>query len=366
MERSDGQASHGYDTGMTRIVAVNGVLPPFRYAQADLTDLVAELCLPESEADRRALLDRVHANVQVKARHLVMPAQRYAELDGFSAANDVFVDAGLDLAEQAVRGALDRAGMAPGDVDVVVAVSVTGIAAPSLEARLVPRLGLRPDVVRVPVFGLGCVAGATGIALLHELLRGRPDGVAVLMAVELCSLTVQRGDSSMANLVASGLFGDGAAAVVATGGRRTDRRPAVVATRSHIYPDTEDVLGWRIGAHGFQVVLAPNVADVIAESLPGDVDGFLGAHGLGRADVAAWICHPGGPKVLEAVEQSLGLPADALARSWTSLEEVGNLSSVSVLHLLEEHMAAPPPAGAYGLLFAMGPGFTCQLVLLRW
>ncbi len=351
---------------MTRIAAVCGVLPPFRYAQADLTELVAELCLPDSKGDRRALLHRVHANVQVKARHLVMPAHRYAELDGFSAANDVFVEAGMDLAERAVRGALDRAGIEPRDVDVVLAVSVTGIAAPSLEARLVPRLGLRPDVVRVPVFGLGCVAGASGLALLHELLAGRPDGVAVLMAVELCSLTMQRGDSSMANLVASGLFGDGAAAVVATGRERTDRRPIVVSTRSRIYPDTEDVLGWRIGAHGFQVVLAPNVAEVIAESLPGDVDEFLGAHGLARPDIAAWICHPGGPKVLEAVEQSLGLSSDALVRSWTSLKEVGNLSSVSVLHLLEEHMADPPGPGAYGLLFAMGPGFTCQLVLLRW
>ncbi len=354
---------------MTRLTAVYGVLPPYRYAQADLTELVADLCL--SNGDGRALLDRIHSNVQVKARHLVMPAQHYAELDGFSAANDVFVDAGLDLAEEAVRGALDRAGVAASEVDVVVSVSVTGIAAPSLEARLVPRLGLRADVVRVPVFGLGCVAGASGIALLHELLGGRPNGVAVLMAVELCSLTVQRGDASMANLVASGLFGDGAAAVVAVGRDRSLAAggaavPTVVDTRSRVYPDTEDVLGWRIGAHGFQVVLAPNVADVVAASLPGDVDAFLAAHGLARADIAAWICHPGGPKVLEAVEQSLGLPADALARSWTSLEEVGNLSSVSVLHLLEDTMAASPPPGSHGLLFAMGPGFTCQLVLLRW
>jgi alkylresorcinol/alkylpyrone synthase len=191
------------------------------------------------------------------------------------------------------------------------------------------------------------------------------------MAVELCSLTVQRGDASMANLVASGLFGDGAAAVVAVGRDRslaadTAAVPTVIDTRSRVYPDTEDVLGWRIGAHGFQVVLAPNVAEVVAASLPGDVDAFLASHGLARPDIAAWICHPGGPRVLEAVEQSLELPEDALARSWTSLEEVGNLSSVSVLHLLEDTMAAPPPVGSHGLLFAMGPGFTCQLVLLRW
>jgi alkylresorcinol/alkylpyrone synthase len=350
--------------GMTRLAAVHGALPPHRYRQDELTDLVAQMCLPAGAS--RAVLDRIHGNVKVDTRHLALPLAQYAQLDGFSSTNDTFIEAGLDLAEQAVSDALAAAGIRPDQVDLIISVSVTGIATPSLEARLAPRLGLREDVVRIPVFGLGCVAGATGIALLADFLRGRPDGVAVLVAVELCSLTVQRGDMSIANLVASGLFGDGAAAVVAVGAQRTEPGPEVVAARSRLYPATERVMGWRIGEHGFQVVLAHDVAEVVGQYLADDVDGFLAEHGLVRADIAAWVCHPGGPKVLEAVQGCLGLGPDALAITWRSLAAVGNMSSVSVLHVLQDTIAAEPPAGRFGMLLAMGPGFCSQLVLLRW
>ncbi len=349
---------------MTRLAAVHGVLPPYRYRQDELTDVVAQMCLPTGA--NRAVLDRLHGNVKVQTRHLAMPLEQYARLNGFGSTNDVFIEAGLDLAERAVSGALAAAGLTAADVDLVISVSVTGIATPSLEARLAPRLGFREDVVRIPVFGLGCVAGGTGIALLHDFLRGRPDGVAVLVAVELCSLTVQRDDPSLANLVASGLFGDGAAAVVAVGANRAEPGPEVVAARGRLYPDSEDVMGWRIGAHGFQVVLANDVAEVVGRYLAGDVDGFLAEHGLERPDIAAWVCHPGGPKVLEAIQRSLELPPDALDVTWRSLAAVGNMSSVSVLHVLQDTVRAGPPPGSPGVLLAMGPGFCSQLVLLRW
>ena len=220
--------------------------------------------------------------------------------------------------------------------------SVTGIAAPSLDARLVQRLGLRPDVKRIPVFGLGCVAGAAGIARLHDYLVGHPREVAVLLSVELCSLTVQRDDDSMANLVGSGLFGDGAAAVVhgrrrraAAGRGRPRRRPQVVATRSRFFADTERVMGWDIGGSGFRIVLSPGVADVVRDHLPAEVDDFLAAQGLTRADVARWVAHPGGPRVLEALQESLGpRRRTRWPRPGQSLADVGNLSSSSVLHVL--------------------------------
>ncbi|MFJ2091356.1 type III polyketide synthase [Streptomyces sp. NPDC087901] len=351
---------------MTRIAAVHGTLAPYRHTQREVTDMVARTCLPPG-ADRR-VLDRLHENARVRTRNMVLPLDRYAELDGFGDANDVFIRAAVDLGAEALRGALRTAGLRPADVDLLMFTSVTGVAAPSVDARLVGRLGLRPDVKRLPVFGLGCVAGAAGIARLHDYLLGRPDDVAVLLSVELCSLTFQRGDASPANLVATALFGDGAAAVVAVGeGRGSAAGPEVVATRSRLYPDTEHVMGWDIRDSGFKVVLDPGVPDVVRRYLADDVRDFLAEHGLKPKDVAHWVCHPGGPKVLEAVTDVLSLPDGALDVTWDSLAEVGNLSSSSVLHVLRDTLEQRrPERGSPGLLMAMGPGFCCELVLLRW
>lgn len=363
---------------MSVIAAVGAALPGHRYPQAEVTDAFAGFGLGD-DTDRLPVLRRLHESAQVRTRHLALPLSQYAELAGFGAANDAFIDVGLTLAERAVRQALDEAGLAPEDVDLVMTVSVTGVAAPSLDARLVPRLGLRPDVKRLPVFGLGCVAGAAGVARLHDYLLGHPDGVAVLVAVELCSLTVQRDDTSMANLVASGLFGDGAAAVVMTGADRPPttnptspperpvRLPSVVATRSRMYPDTERVMGWDIGGTGFRIVLDATVPDVVEKYLREDVDAFLAEHGLTTADVGTWVAHPGGPKVLEAMQRGLDLPDGALRLTWDSLAAVGNLSSASVLQVLRATMhERDPEPGSTGLLLAMGPGFCAELVLLRW
>ncbi|MGX1881546.1 type III polyketide synthase [Streptomyces sp. NPDC055287] len=352
---------------MTRIAAVHGALAPHRHAQREITDMIARVCLPEG-TDRR-VLDRLHDSAKVRTRHTALPLDAYADLRDFGAVNDAFIEGALSLGAEAVGAALDTARLSPRDVDLLMFTSVTGIATPSVDARLVGPLGLRPDVKRVPVFGLGCVAGAAGIARLHDYLLGRPDDVAVLLSVELCSLTFQRDDASPANLVAGALFGDGAAAVVACGARRSAAvtGPAVVDTRSHLYPDSEHVMGWDITGSGFRVVLDASVPDVVRKNLAADVDGFLAGHGLRRADITAWVCHPGGPKVLEAVEEALELPDGALDVTWRSLAAVGNLSSASVLHVLRDTLAERrPPVGSAGLLLAMGPGFCSELVLLRW
>lgn len=329
--------------------------------------MIARVCLPGG-TDRR-VLDRLHDSAKVSTRHTALPLAAYAELRDFGAVNDAFIEGALSLGAEAVGGALDAAGLSPRDVDLLMFTSVTGIATPSVDARLVGPLGLRPDVKRLPVFGLGCVAGAAGIARLHDYLLGRPDDVAVLLSVELCSLTFQRDDASAANLVAGALFGDGAAAVVACGARRPAAAggPVVVDTRSHLYPDSEHVMGWDITGSGFRVVLDASVPDVVRKNLAVDVDEFLAGHGLRRGDITAWVCHPGGPKVLEAVGEALELPDGALDVTWRSLAAVGNLSSASVLHVLRDTLAERrPPAGTAGLLLAMGPGFCSELVLLRW
>ncbi len=354
---------------LSTILSVGTALPEHRYPQAEITDAFAEVVLAPGAS--RAMLDRLHQAAGVQHRHLALPLSAYAGLAGFGAANDAFIEVGTDLAARATTQALAAVGLTATDVDLLVSTSVTGVAAPSLDARLVPRLGLRPDVRRIPMFGLGCVAGAAGVARMHDLLRGDPDAVAVLVSVELCSLTVQRDDSSMANLVGSGLFGDGAAAVVMAGESAAARLglpgPQVVATRSRLYPDTERVMGWDIGATGFRIVLSADVPAVVLANLGGDVEDFLSAYELKTRDIDTWVAHPGGPKVLEAMQQALDLPRDALRRTWTSLAEVGNLSSALVLHVLAATLAdSAPPAGSPGVLLAMGPGFCSELVLLRW
>jgi alkylresorcinol/alkylpyrone synthase len=356
---------------MTRIVAVNPVLPLNSYPQDAITEVFAEVCLPPD--GRRELLRRLHTSAQVGRRHLALELDAYRHLDDFGASNDAFIRVGVELGAQAVEGALKAAGLDPSDVDLIISTTVTGVAVPSLDARVASALGMRPDVKRVPMLGLGCLAGAAGIARLHDYLEGHPNEVAVLMAVELCSLTLQRHDASTANLVASGLFGDGAAAVVAVGRDRrppagvTWAAPRVVDSVSHLYPDTERAMGWDISADGFKIVLGSEVPALVEQYLGDDVRGFLGRHGLDIGDIGTWVAHPGGPKVMQAVESTLGLPDDALAVSWRSLAEIGNLSSASVLHVLAETLAAHPPGDREpAVLMAMGPGFCAELVLLEW
>jgi alkylresorcinol/alkylpyrone synthase len=358
---------------MSAVAAVRAVLPGHVHRQEDVTAQLGNVVLGRDaeRAEKVALLQRVHAAAGVRTRHLVLPLEAYRDLGGFGASNDVFIDEGVGLGRAAIEGALDAADLSAADVDLLMTTSVTGIAAPSLDARLVPRLGLRPDVKRVPIFGLGCVAGAAGIARVHDYLAGHPDGVGVLLSVELCSLTFQRDDPSTANIVASGLFGDGAAAVVLVGERRADAMgltgPRVVDTRSRFYPDTERVMGWDIGGSGFRIVLAATVADVVEKYLGDDVQRFLRDHGLTIADVDTWVAHPGGPKVIDAIVRALELPPGALDVTRRSLAAIGNLSSSSVLHVLERTLAeGRPTPGTPGVLMAMGPGFCAELVLLRW
>jgi alkylresorcinol/alkylpyrone synthase len=256
-------------------------------------------------------------------------------------------------------------------LDLLIVTSVTGVAVPSLDARLIPRLGLRPDIKRLPVFGLGCVAGAAGLARLHDYLLAWPGHAAALLAVELCTLTWPTAEVTTADLVASALFGDGAAAVVAAGpalrAPPVARLPQVVATRSEVYPDSNDALGWRLDAGGFRIVLTADLADVVELRLNASVTAFLSEHGLTVDDISRWICHPGGPKVLDAAQRALKLPDSALVASRLSLAEAGNMSSVSVLHILELTADSDPPApGSFGLMIGLGPGVSAELLLLRW
>lgn len=345
----------------SRVLAVEPVLPAHRHDQAEIAAELAPLLT--GPGPRRQLLHRLHGNAGVRTRHLALPLGEYAALarrpDAFDAANAVFAQVGLDLAEQAVKGALASAGLAPEDVDVLLFTTVTGVAAPSLDALLVDRVGLRRDVVRWPGFGLGCVAGAAGVSRLEDHLAGHPGQVGLLVSVELCSLTLQPTDTSVANLVASGLFGDGASAVVVAGPARAAGRPgwAVLDHTSRLLPGSADALGWQVGARGLRIVLSAQLPEVLHRHVGADVEAFLAGRSVDR-----WVVHPGGPKVLDAVADALDLAPDALDTSRQVLADVGNLSSSAVLHVLAR---TPAAAGERVLLLGVGPGVSTETVLLE-
>ena len=314
-----------------------------------------------------AVIRRFHDVVGVDGRYLALPMERYEPIANWGEANSLWIECAQELGGRALMGALNDAGLAPKDLDAIYFVSVTGIASPSIDARLVNQLGLSTRIKRVPIFGLGCVAGAAGISRAADYVRGFKHHHAALVAVELCSLTLQREDLSIANLIASGLFGDGAAAVIVSGSDTPQTGPEILDTRSVFYPNTEEVMGWDITHKGFRIVLSRDVPLMVETNLAGDVDAFLADHRLTRKDIARWVLHTGGPKVLKATETVLELPAGALDASWRCLRRTGNLSSASVLVVLEEVMKnARPEKGSLGLLAAMGPAFCSELLLLRW
>lgn len=348
-----------------RVAAVGAAFPEHFYDQETLVAALRDYWRRRYfNVDR---IEQLHRNVLVGGRHLALPLEQYAALETFGRANDAWIRVGLEVGERAVAEALARAGLRPGAVDALFFVTVTGVATPSLDARLMNRMKLSPALKRIPIFGLGCVAGAAGLARAADYVRAFPDQVAVLLSVELCSLTLQREDLSIPNLIASGLFGDGAAAAVVVGERRREPGPRIVATRSIFYPDSERVMGWDVSERGFQLVLSADVPKVVEQHLRADVDAFLAEHGLTRRQIVSWVAHPGGPKVLEAMEAALEVPRAVLELTWKSLAEVGNLSSTSVLLVLRDTLAARrPPPGSWGMLLALGPGFCSELVLLRW
>ena len=351
-----------------RIAAVGKAFPSHYFSQEQLLDAVREEW--SKHHFNAARLEKLHRAVMVGGRHLALTIEEYNAIESWGQANDHWIRVAQEVGERAVRDAVERAGITLDDVGAIFFVTVTGVATPSIEARLFNRLGMPPHVKRVPIFGLGCVAGAAGIARAADYVKAYPDQAALLLSVELCSLTLQRDDFSIPNLISSGLFGDGAACAVVCGERlkpkTSTRMPQVLATRSVFYPDSERVMGWDISERGFKIVLSAGVPQVVEKHLRHDVDAFLDDHDLSLDHISSFVCHPGGPKVLMAFENALERPREAFQKTWDSLQQVGNLSSTSVLLVLQDTMDDPPPSGSLGLMLAMGPGFCSELVLLRW
>jgi len=356
---------------MSIIVSTTTGFPEHYYPQKVLLTAAQQ----EWKKKRTAILkplEQFYTNVKVNGRYLAWPLERYKKPTTFEERNNAYIETALELGEQTICALLDRAQMSPQEIDQLTAISTTGIAVPSLDARLMNRIPFSRGMKRLPLFGLGCLGGAAGIARTADYLQGHPDEAVILFAVELCSLTIQRDDLSMANLVASGLFGDGAAAVLMVGdehprAQRAQATPRVVDAQSHFFPETEHIMGWDMTNSGFKVLLSADIAGLAQSEVRPIMEAFLGKHELTIADIDHWLVHPGGPKVIEALEDGLGLPDKALTLSWETLEEVGNISSASVLIILDKFLKrTQPKPDQYGVLMAMGPAFSAELVLLQW
>jgi len=304
----------------------------------------------------------VFRNAGIDRRFSCVPVDWYNDPHGWSDRNAVYIAAASDLLERAARECLEDAGIGPAEVDAVVAVSSTGVATPSLDAILINRLGLRPDVRRLPIFGLGCAGGVLGLARAADLARAHPGAKVLVLAVELCGLAFRKDEMTKTSLISAALFGDGAAAALIAGDGPAEA-PVFGATGEHTWPQTLDLTGWDVAEDGLRAVLSGDIPGLAREAMGAVTAEFLRRHALDVAAIDHFVCHPGGTKVLAALEEAFGLPPDSLSLSRGVLRDFGNMSGVTVLFVLDRALRS----GARGrlLMSSLGPGFTAAFQLLE-
>lgn len=340
-----------------RLMSVATAVPPYRLAQDDVIRRVRVLF---EDAPGMERLISVFANSGIVSRYSCVPIEWYDRPHGWAERNRIYVTGALDLLEQTALRLLDRAGLDKHRVDAIVTVSTTGIATPSLDALLLERMGLRRDVRRLPIFGLGCAGGVVGLARAASQAMAAPGETVLFLVVELCALSFRRGDWSKSNIVATALFGDGAAgALISTAADG----PALAAAGEHTWPDTLGVMGWDIADDGFSAVFSRDIPQLVATRLRGAANEFLARHGLALDDIDRFVCHPGGAKVVTALEQAFDLWPGALAGARKVLRDYGNMSAATVMFVLER-MLATTPRWNRALLNALGPGFTAGFLVL--
>jgi alkylresorcinol/alkylpyrone synthase len=344
-------------TNAPRLLSLATANPPYVLRQEDVRDF-AQSIFPDATTAIDRLLP-VYGNAGIATRYSCVPLDWYADCHGWKDRQRLFVENALDLGEAAARRALDEAGLGPAEIDAVVAVSTSGIATPSLDALLIERMGLRRDVARLPIFGLGCGGGVIGLARAGDLaVRGN----VLFVVVELCGLTFRRNDVSKSNIIATALFGDGAAAAVvaATG---DGAGPAIVDSGEHTWAETLDVMGWRVEEDGFGVLFSRDIPSLVLDRFYDALSRYLDTHGRTLADYDGFVCHPGGAKVVAALERVMGLPTGTMREARSVLRDFGNMSAATVLFVLDRVLAN----GARGryLMSALGPGFTAGFLTLE-
>jgi alkylresorcinol/alkylpyrone synthase len=345
------------------IAATATALPPHTITRDDVKYYMGRVFdIPERRLEAMmAIVD----NAQVHNRHAIFPIDYTIEPRALSQTNNEYIEHAVKLGREAAEKCLERAGLKPEDIDLIITVSCTGFMIPSLDAHLIQLMGFRSNVRRMPFTELGCAAGAMALGRAAEYLKAYPGGNVLIIAVELPSLTFQRKDISQANLISSVLFGDGAAAVIVSG--KEVRGPKILVSETYTFPDSLFAMGFDLRDSGFHILLAKDVPEMIGAKIGGLVEGFLERNGRKREDIKGWILHPGGARLLGNVEAELGLCKCDTQPSWDILGNVGNLSSATILFILQEWLEKRPlQTGEYALAAAFGPGFSAEFLLLQW
>ena len=333
-------------------------MPPHVLHQREVADGAAELFGHTISNFRR--LTPVYGNSTIKTRHSCVPIDWYQQPHSFAERNDLYLEHAQALLERAALDCLGKAGVGCLDIDGVVVASTTGIATPSLDALLIERLQLRRDIQRLPVFGLGCAGGVIGLARTAQLAQSRPGARYLFLVAELCGLTFRNNDHSKSNVIATALFGDGAAAALV--GCELDG-PAITGSGEHTWPNSLDVMGWDVRDDGLAVIFSRDIPNLVRTEMRAAVLRFLAAHDLGLGDIDSFVCHPGGAKVLDALEEIFDLAPGGLEHSREILSAYGNMSAATVMFVLER--ALDRRAGARHLLSTLGPGFTAGFMLIE-
>lgn len=347
--------------GIPKIQAVSIAVPTYALEQREIKKFVAALF--HSHVDNLDRLLPVFESSCINVRHFSQPLDWYGTSHSFAEANKIFEQVALELSEKAALEAMMKAKVPPEDIGMVIFVSSTGIVTPTLDAKLIQRLGLSFHTGRLPVWGLGCGGGVSGLARAAELSHSLQGRSVLLVTVELCSLTFQQNDYSKSNLVGTSIFADGAAAAVIT---VDGDGPAILGNYSTLFPDSSDVMGWDLVDTGFKVRFSRNIPSIVRRHLPNLLNGACAKWGINQEDIVHYVVHPGGAKVLSAYSESLGLANAKLIYGYDILANYGNMSSASVLFVLEKFMLETTPTGDYGVMLALGPGFSAEQVLFQW
>ncbi len=344
---------------LPRIASVATAVPDHVLHQADVAAGAAELFAPDVPGFDR--LSPVYRNAEIERRHSCVPIDWYQRSHSFGERNDLYIENAVDLLDRVAREATAEAGLELADIDGLVVASTTGVATPSLDALLIERLALRRDIERLPIFGLGCAGGVIGLSRTAQLAISRPDARFLFLVVELCGLTFRSNDRTKSNIIATALFGDGAAGAVVS---CAADGPAIAGWGEHTWPASLDVMGWDVRDDGLAVIFSQDIPTIVRTRMRDAASRFLDGHGLGFRDIDDFVCHPGGAKVLDALEEIFDLQPGDLDHSRAVLRDFGNMSAVTVMFVLRRAMAAAS-AGDRQLLSTLGPGFTAGFMLLE-
>ncbi len=349
---------------MPKIAAIATAVPEFKVEQATVCEIVSNHFSGRLDELKRLL--PVFSNAGITTRYFSRPMDWMVQPHSLEERNKAYTHCATNLSAAAALKLIEQNEMSPEDFDYIIYVNTTGLSTPSIDARLINKLSLRPDIHRTPIWGLGCAGGAAGLAHAYRYLLGHPEGKVLLIATELCGLTFLADDYSKSNLVATALFSEGSAAVLLAGDKVDIGGMEIIGTKSTFYPDSLDVMGWNIVSKGLQVIFAQRIPDIVKEHASKDIDDFLRTHSLSLKDISAYLFHPGGTKVIKAYETALDLTNNELSLSWDILSEYGNISSVTVLFILERFMNQNRQGSdGYGLITALGPGFCSESMLIK-